>query len=67
LSRNGFNHVKVNLIRNRGDHSSFASIDFKSDWAGFHNAMLFENSFEAYHSRKSEYYAAKNQGNKFFG
>ncbi|KAE8039064.1 hypothetical protein FH972_011512 [Carpinus fangiana] len=67
LSMNGFNPVKVHPLWNHGGHSGFASIDFKSDWAGFNSAILFEKRFEADHCGKREYYASKNRGDKLFG
>ena len=67
MYRNGFNPLKFHPLWNCGGHSGFPSIDFKSDWASFNSAMLFEKSFEAEHYGKREYYATKNRGDKLFG
>ncbi|XP_040992288.1 factor of DNA methylation 4-like [Juglans microcarpa x Juglans regia] len=67
LSRKGFNPVRVHPIWNRWGHSGFVIAEFKSDWAGFNNAMSMEKSFELDHCGKRDYYAATNLGDKLFG
>ncbi|CAI9759166.1 unnamed protein product [Fraxinus pennsylvanica] len=38
------------------DQCRYAIVEFKKDWAGFYNAMMFEKSFEADHHGKKESY-----------
>lgn len=46
LTKRGFNPVRVIPLWNFHDYSGFAIVEFKTDMAGFANAMLFETAYE---------------------
>ncbi|CAI9759165.1 unnamed protein product [Fraxinus pennsylvanica] len=55
LAEKGFNPVRVRLLWEK-QQCRYAIVEFKKDWAGFYNAMMFEKSFEADHHGKKESY-----------
>ncbi|XP_058199073.1 protein INVOLVED IN DE NOVO 2-like isoform X1 [Rhododendron vialii] len=62
-----FNPVRVNPLWNYKGHSGFAVIEFNRDWPGFHNAMMFEKSYESNRKGRRDYFAAKHIGDELFG
>ncbi|XP_009610605.1 protein INVOLVED IN DE NOVO 2-like isoform X2 [Nicotiana tomentosiformis] len=53
LIRRGFNPTRVRTLWNDLGHSGIALVEFKKDWSGFSNAILFEKAYEAdYHGKK---------------
>ncbi|XP_050221795.1 factor of DNA methylation 4-like [Mercurialis annua] len=69
LTIKGFNPVKVNPIWNRFGHSGFAIVDFKKDWDGFADALMFEKDFQVNHCGKKDYgrLTEKERGDELFG
>ncbi|MBA0748282.1 hypothetical protein Gogos_005125 [Gossypium gossypioides] len=47
LIRRGFNPIRVRPLWNNCDHSGIAVVEFRKDWSGLHNALSFENAYEA--------------------
>nr|XP_043617497.1 protein INVOLVED IN DE NOVO 2-like [Erigeron canadensis] len=47
LTKRGFNPKRVHALWNFRGHSGMAVVDFREDWMGFANAMLFEKAYEA--------------------
>ncbi|KAE9461809.1 hypothetical protein C3L33_06278, partial [Rhododendron williamsianum] len=62
-----FNPVRVNPLWNYKGHSGFAVVEFNRDWPGFHNAMMFEKSYESNRKGRRDYFAAKHIGDELFG
>lgn len=67
FAAHGFNPVRVNPLWNFKGHSGFAIVEFKKDWPGFHNAMMFEKAFESNKKGRREYYAVKEVGDELYG
>lgn len=63
----GFDPLKVQPLWNRSGHSGFAIVEFKTDWAGFKNAITFDKNFEVNHHGKKDFHAAKNLGDNLYG
>ncbi|KAL2508379.1 Protein INVOLVED IN DE NOVO 2 [Forsythia ovata] len=57
LAKKGFNPVRVRLLREK-KRCRYAIVEFKKDWSGFYNALMFEKSFEADNHGKMEFYTA---------
>ncbi|KAI8525436.1 hypothetical protein RHMOL_Rhmol13G0230200 [Rhododendron molle] len=62
-----FNPVRVHPLWNYKGHSGFAVVEFNRDWPGFHNAMMFEKSYESNRKGRRDYFAAKHIGDELFG
>ncbi|KAE9461116.1 hypothetical protein C3L33_06985, partial [Rhododendron williamsianum] len=62
-----FNPVRVHPLWNYKGHSGFAVVEFNRDWPGFHNAMMFEKSYESNQKGKRDYFSAKHIGDGLFG
>uniref|UniRef100_A0A1D1YNS1 Protein SUPPRESSOR OF GENE SILENCING 3 n=1 Tax=Anthurium amnicola TaxID=1678845 RepID=A0A1D1YNS1_9ARAE len=62
-----FNPLKVIPLWNFKGHTGYAIVDFNKDWAGFKDAMAFENYFEACHFGKKDWYRRKHQGHDMYG
>ncbi|KAK4754577.1 hypothetical protein SAY87_002681 [Trapa incisa] len=45
--RRGFNPTRVMPLWNYGGHSGYAVVEFEKGWLGLHNAMCFEQAYEA--------------------
>ncbi|CAK7325914.1 unnamed protein product [Dovyalis caffra] len=69
LARKGFDPVRVHPLWNRFGHSGFAVVEFKKDWDGFNNAIMFEKDFDSNHCGKKEYTktAVMDRGRKLYG
>ncbi|MBA0723669.1 hypothetical protein Golax_004231 [Gossypium laxum] len=55
LIRRGFNPIRVRPLWNNCDHSGIAVVEFRKDWSGLHNALSFENAYEADHRGKKDW------------
>ncbi|KAG5515291.1 hypothetical protein RHGRI_036362 [Rhododendron griersonianum] len=62
-----FNPVRVHPLWNYKGYSGFAVVEFNRDWPGFHNAMMFEKSYESNQKGKRDYFSAKHIGDELFG
>ncbi|MQM06123.1 hypothetical protein Taro_038945 [Colocasia esculenta] len=51
-----FNPLKVHPLWNYKGHTGYAIVGFNRDWAGFKDAMAFENYFEARHLGKKDWH-----------
>ncbi|MBA0569039.1 hypothetical protein Golob_006500 [Gossypium lobatum] len=60
LIRRGFNPIRVRPLWNNCDHSGIAVVEFRKDWSGLHNALSFENAYEADHRGKKDWGANNN-------
>ncbi|KAF2311832.1 hypothetical protein GH714_026958 [Hevea brasiliensis] len=69
LTRKGFELVRVHPLWNHLGHSGFAIVDFKKDWDGFKNALMFDKDFEVNHCGRKEYFKLpqNDRGNKLYG
>lgn len=67
LTEKGFNPLRVHTLWNGDGHSGFAIVDFKKEWDGFNNAIMFEKSFEVEHCGKKDYYSSRRQRDKLYG
>ncbi|WCJ44654.1 XH/XS domain-containing protein [Euphorbia peplus] len=69
LARKGFDPVKVIPLWNHVGHSGFAIVEFKKEWDGFKNAILFDKDFKVNHSGKEEYFklSPKDRGERLYG
>ncbi|KAJ6772573.1 FACTOR OF DNA METHYLATION 4 [Salix koriyanagi] len=69
LARNGFNPIRVHPLWGRYGHSGFAIVEFKKDWDGFSNAIMFEKDFDLNHCGKKEYTetSARDRGQRLYG
>lgn len=54
LANRGFDPVRVRPLSDGG----YAMVEFKRDWPGFYNAVMFEKEFEVDHHGKKDYLAA---------
>ncbi|XWS74132.1 hypothetical protein CRYUN_Cryun02cG0189200 [Craigia yunnanensis] len=66
LTEKGFNPLRVHPLWNRHGHSGFAIVEFKKEWDGFNNAVMFEKSFEMEHCGKKDYYSYRRQRDKLY-
>ncbi|KAL4367823.1 hypothetical protein GQ457_05G032220 [Hibiscus cannabinus] len=55
LISRGFNPIRVRALWNHCGHSGTAVVEFRKDWSGLHNALSFENSYEANHHGKKDW------------
>ncbi|KAB2078671.1 hypothetical protein ES319_A06G180000v1 [Gossypium barbadense] len=55
LIRRGFNPIRVRPLWNNCGHSGIAVVEFRKDWSGLHNALSFENAYEADHRGKKDW------------
>ncbi|XP_039060200.1 protein INVOLVED IN DE NOVO 2-like isoform X2 [Hibiscus syriacus] len=55
LISRGFNPIRVRTLWNHCGHSGIAVVEFCKDWSGLHNALSFENSYEADHHGKKDW------------
>ncbi|PPD87209.1 hypothetical protein GOBAR_DD15848 [Gossypium barbadense] len=53
--KRGFNPIRVRPLWNNCDHSGIAVVEFRKDWSGLHNALSFENAYEADHRGKKDW------------
>lgn len=53
LATRGFDPVRVRPMSD----GSYAVVEFKRDWSGFYNAVMFEKEFEVDHHGKEDYFA----------
>ncbi|KAJ6982887.1 hypothetical protein NC653_025875 [Populus alba x Populus x berolinensis] len=69
LARKGFNPVRVHPLWGRHGHSGFAIVEFKKDWDGFNNAIMFEKDFDSNHCGKKEYTETpvRDRGQRLYG
>ena len=67
LTEKGFIPLRVHPLWNRDGHSGFAIVEFKKEWDGFNNAIMFEKSFEVVHCGKKDYYSSRRQRRKLYG
>jgi hypothetical protein len=69
LARKGFNPVRVHPLWGRYGHSGFAIVEFKKDWDGFSNAIMFEKDFDSNHCGKKEYTETpvRDRGQRLYG
>lgn len=69
LMRKGFDPVRVHPLWNRLGHSGFAIVEFKKEWDGFNNAIMFERDFELNHCGKVDYFklSEKSRGHRLYG
>ena len=69
LARNSFNPIRVHPLWGRYGHSGFAIVEFKKDWDGFSNAIMFEKDFDLNHCGKKEYTetSARDRGQRLYG
>lgn len=69
LTRKGFETIRVHPLWNHLGHSGFAIVDFKKDWDGFRNALMFEKDYEVNNCGKKEYFKPplKGRGDKLYG
>ncbi|XP_022755771.1 factor of DNA methylation 4 isoform X2 [Durio zibethinus] len=66
LTEKGFNPLRVQPLWNRYGHSGFAIVEFKKEWDGFNNAIMFEKSFEMEHCGKKDYNSSRRQRGKLY-
>ncbi|XP_031108827.1 protein INVOLVED IN DE NOVO 2 [Ipomoea triloba] len=56
--RRGFNPTRVRPLWNYQGHSGTALVEFNKDWAGFSNAMSFENAYKGEQHGKKDWKAS---------
>ncbi|XVE59257.1 hypothetical protein DITRI_Ditri05aG0031500 [Diplodiscus trichospermus] len=66
LTEEGFNPLRVHPLWDRHGHSGFAIVEFKKEWDGFNNAIMFEKSFEVKHRGKKDYLSSRRQRDKLY-
>ncbi|KAK8645568.1 hypothetical protein V6N13_119394 [Hibiscus sabdariffa] len=67
LTNKGFNPLRVHPLWNRRGHSGFAIVEFRKEWDGFNNAIMFDKSFELEHCGKKDYFSPTRQSEKLYG
>ncbi|KAJ0962431.1 hypothetical protein J5N97_030259 [Dioscorea zingiberensis] len=65
LSR--FNPVRVITLWNDEGHTGTAIVEFGRDWAGFKDAMAFEDQLEVQHHGKKDWCAAEAKSSNLYG
>ncbi|CAN1231146.1 Factor of DNA methylation 4 [Linum grandiflorum] len=67
LTTKGYNPVKVVPIWNHFGHTGFAVVQFRKDWDGYKNALMFEKYFELRRCGREDYYRRRYKGNDLYG
>ncbi|GMI92152.1 factor of DNA methylation 4 [Hibiscus trionum] len=67
LKKKGFNPLRVHPLWNWRGHSGFAIVEFKKEWDGFNNAIMFEKSFDLENCGKKDYFSPTRQTDKLYG
>lgn len=67
LARKGFDPFRVRLLPNDKDKPGYALVEFKKDWSGFYNVMMFEKEFDFDHHGKKDYDEAPLSVGKCYG
>ncbi|KAL3850663.1 hypothetical protein ACJIZ3_012545 [Penstemon smallii] len=62
LINRGFDPVRVRPLK-----GTFSVVEFKKDWSGFYNAMMFEKEFEVDHRGKKDYSTGSVMEDKLYG
>ncbi|KAJ8770980.1 hypothetical protein K2173_022881 [Erythroxylum novogranatense] len=57
LAADGFDLVKVDPLWSHHGHSGFAIVEFKKDWGGFENAIMFDKKFEVSCCGRKEFFS----------
>lgn len=63
LANMGFDPVRVRPLSVGG----YAVVEFKKEWSGFYNAIMFEKEFEIQHHGKKDYRAASDSVDGLYG
>lgn len=63
LAKRGFDPVRVRPLSD----GEYAMVEFKRDWSGFYNAVMFEKEFEVDHHGKKDYFAAASDSDGIYG
>ncbi|XVF68777.1 hypothetical protein PTKIN_Ptkin11bG0028500 [Pterospermum kingtungense] len=67
LTEKGFNPLRVHPLWDQVGHSGLAIVEFKKEWDGFHNAIMFDRSFELEHCGRKDFYSSSRQRDKLYG
>jgi hypothetical protein len=69
LATKGFDPVTVHPLWSCFGHSGLAVVEFKKDWDGFNNAIMFEKDFDLNHCGKKDYVTIleRDRGQRLYG
>ncbi|PIN25311.1 hypothetical protein CDL12_01940 [Handroanthus impetiginosus] len=63
LAKRGLDPVRIRPL----SCGRYAVVEFKKEWSGFYNAMMFEKDFEVDNHGKKDYHAAPHLADKLYG